>query len=175
MVSSEELPTIRNIKVGVNISVCKYRDWTIKRSSLNVVNHSNYSVLRDVFVYIIFWSGNYVNVTKIPSFKEVSKSVKHFQRILKINKCDYKITIHNICASGKFKKDYNLKKLHHILKEHIKGRVKLNQSVFPALYVKYNIGTCIIFQNGKYTIVGCDKRKNIRTIVESICAVMNTR
>lgn len=176
MICSEELPTIRNLKIGVNISIRKYKEWTLKKSTLNVVNHSNYSVIRDVFVYIIFWSGDYVNVTKIPSSSDIDKSVQHFKKILKIKHCKYTITIHNICASGKFIRPYNLKRLHRFLKQcDLNAKIKLNQSIFPALYVKFKSGTCIIFQNGKYTVVGCDSEKQITRLVSSVCACMKTR
>lgn len=174
MVLYGELPRIRNLKVGVNIPICKYRQRAINNSKLNIVDHSNYSVIRDVYVYIVFWSGNYVNITKIPSIKVVKKSVEHFQRILNLKRSAFTITIHNICASGKFNKARNLKKLYKFMKNinNQEVRVKLNQSIFPALYVKFKTGTCIIFQNGKYTIVGCESETNVRTIVHKVCAIM---
>lgn len=169
----EVQPTIRNLKIGVTLPIRELKHTVLANTKLDLVNHSNYSVIRDTFVYIIFWSGNYVNITKIPSLASIIISVKHLQALLNIDNSEYQITVHNICASGKFLKQCNLKVLQNLLKvSNIDARVKLNQSVFPALYVKYLTGTCIIFRNGKYTVVGCNTENDITFIVNSICAYM---
>lgn len=171
MLLASEHPVIRNLKIGVNINLRESKHLLINNHC--IVNYSNYSVLRDIFVYIIFWSGNYVNITKIRKECDIAKAVKHFKTLIKCDS-ETKTTIHNICASGIFKKKHNLKLLHGYMKENENNaRVKFNQNVFPALYVKYSNGTCIIFQNGKYTIVGCKSRKQVFDITETICVHMN--
>lgn len=181
MCEISEYPIIRNLKIGLRLDIGKYKE---SLHNLDITHYSNFSVLRDIYVYIIFWSGNYVNITKIPSIRFLQHSIKHFMSILKIKSSRLKrlfkkkrllknISIHNICASGRFKTSRNLKTLRNFLTtEKLNARVKLNQTFFPALFVKFSQGTCIIFQNGKYTVVGCNNHKSVFEIADSICAYM---
>lgn len=177
MCDLSELPKIGNLKLGIRVNVSTIRQ-ALKSPHFNVRHYANFSVLRDKYVYIIFWSGNYVNITKIPTVRHVKASIKHFVSLFKGSDIEIRkehIKIHNISASGKFIQKCNLKKLHHHFKNNTDLiRAKINLVFFPALFLKYKSGTCTVFQNGKYTVVGCKSYTSIINIANSVCVYMKT-
>lgn len=175
MCDLRELPKIGNLKLGIRANVSTIHH-ALKSLDLKVKHFGNFSVLRDVYVYIIFWSGNYINITKVPNVRRVKASIRHLISLFKNVTLDIdlrSLKVHNICASGQFIRSYSLRKLvDHFRKSDEAIRVKLNPVFFPGLFVKYEGGTCTIFQNGKYTIVGCKNCTRIISIANSVCAYM---
>lgn len=174
MCDRSEIPQIGNLKLGVRADVSNIQR-ALQSPDLNVVRHGNFCVLRNVYVYIIFWSG-YINITKIPNVRHVKASVRHLMTLFKNEKLfidPSSIRIHNISASGQFSEKHNLKILSQHFKKSRKAlRVKLNLIFFPGLFIRYKGGTCTIFQNGKYTILGCKNYTRIIKIANSVCVYM---
>lgn len=93
---------VSNIKGAFRITSSENVLNFLKKISTNHIKfYSNCVVLRHKFVYIIYWTSNYVNVTKIPDQKSLLESIHHFEEVTKLE-CVKKVDIHNIVAHGHF-------------------------------------------------------------------------
>ena len=159
---------VSNIKVSLktNLDISRNRFPNEKRIN-------NFLVYRqDHFVYIIFPKGH-INVTGIKSHKEISHAVQliklaavHFTPLFKIKK----LKIDNISAHGRVTNDIiNLwsfiNKMYDETK--IKG-IEFDPCTFPALKVYTNVGTALLFSNGKINLSGCNRLKHVQSLYQ-IC------
>ena len=152
-------PQIQNIKGHFYVS-CKYGfkktlQLICANKHIKIKFHHNFAVVRNKFVYIIWYERGFVNVTKIKSISKLHKSMSHFCKLFKVSSNNKKVTIDNITASGKFHQCINLKKLALFL-EAQQFQTRYNRYKFPAIFVKiYKHGTLTIFGSGSFNIVGC--------------------
>lgn len=160
-------------KTSENIK--KIRQYQPKKSE-SVVQHSNFTVIRSEFVFIIFWSSGYVNVTKIKNFADIKKVFPEFIELTDIQPVS-RISIHNIHAFGVWKNNHNLNDLRIKLRRadlNSNIGVSFNPSFFPGLIIRIkNLGTFILFQSGKFAFLGVKSLKNLEKISHQICAVIN--
>jgi TATA-box binding protein (TBP) (component of TFIID and TFIIIB) len=166
--------SVSNIKGAFKILHCENTLKELKKIPTEYTKfYSNCVVLRHKFVYIIYWTSNYVNVTKIPSKEDLSKCVSHFEEITKLE-CEKSVRIHNIVAHGNFNARQELedlsRRLHLVKSSHI---ILLNRSFFPSLFIKkLDFGTCIIYQTGKFCLIGVKDFEKLDSFFESICVIM---
>lgn len=151
----------KNVKISIKIreislnSVIEY---------LNVNNReyktkSNYIIIKSKYIFILFKPKNrmisHINVTKISNLDEVNTAVDNL--IIEIfptfEICIYKVVIDNITAVYDTSKTI---KLPEII-ENNKGlyRITYNNEKFPGMFIKFEVGTLIIFYTGKVIAVGC--------------------
>ena len=167
-------PIIQNVKIGIRFDVARYDMQNLKKRATcqceNISNYHNFSVLRSVFVYSIFWNCGYINITKIPSTQKIEKAISHILLILGINSSHLEEKhIHNICASGAFSKNLDLTKIKNQLSQREDLKVRRNLSTFLALFVKViGTGTCVLFQNGKYSLVGVKTEQTLAKLIAKI-------
>lgn len=161
----KESPQINNIKLSFSLGSSKQLEIIkqLKSHENTTKVCSNFFVLRDVFVYIIFHSGH-VNITKIKKNKYIKLSIKYFLKKYKIPYIVFPpYRIDNYSSHGKF--NITFLKLSKVLKYNghdddtfvesnsIKS-VHLNLNRFPSLFIKTIFGSILLFGNGKYIFVG---------------------
>lgn len=168
-------PIIRNIKIAIQFSTenCNISDLKHRVDNLTIpaTHYHNFSVVRESFVYSVFWSCGYINITKIRSFADINAAKTTILNILQLTPSDLirDYSLHNICASGSFSNRLDLEKLTSIWSRKEGFRVRKNLSTFPALFVKCsNLGTCVLFQSGKYSLVGVREEKNLVILLDHI-------
>jgi transcription initiation factor TFIID TATA-box-binding protein len=74
-------------------------------------------------------------------------------------------TIDNIIATTNLNRKLNLVDISSRKKF---TNIKYNNEKFPGLFVKFNIGTAIIFHSGKIVIVGSKSIENIECVLNLI-------
>jgi TATA-box binding protein (TBP) (component of TFIID and TFIIIB) len=159
---------IRNIKISVKCELFSL-DNVIKRlheSKITFKYHFNFITLSNKFNYTIFKSGkesNHINITKIKDFKDIDNAINELNTIYHFNILSIKID--NIIATGVLKKTIDLQT---IIDEKKFKQVNYNSEVFPGLFIKFKIGTAIIFHTGKFVVVGCKDKDSIKCIIQSI-------
>lgn len=165
-------PIIRNIKIAIRFCKKKHHGTELKSriSETSIKHYHNFSILRSTYVYSIFWNCGYVNITKIPSMCEISRATENILSLLRVPTSDLlKTDIHNICASGKFSEKLNLSVIKDKLSKEGSLQVNRNLSAFPALFVKCSsLGTCVLFQNGKYSLVGVNSTSKLSLLLKII-------
>ena len=57
----------------------------VTQETFNLKWYKNFTVLRARFVYVIFWTSGYVNVTKIRDQSEISEVFEEFRTLTKIS------------------------------------------------------------------------------------------
>ena len=147
---------VQNIKVGFRFEPQLTKSEIIaKLSQSDPKIYHNFLVLRDNFVFTIFWTGCYINITKISDLDNIKLAASQITKKLEVS---YKeIFVHNICLSGSIDKKVPLRQLSFDLKRHY--RTSFNTHFFPALFLRKNEEpTIILFQNGKYSIIGAKSK-----------------
>jgi TATA-box binding protein (TBP) (component of TFIID and TFIIIB) len=174
---SETRPKINNVKVHISINkdcinilkkaLFKYEQETVtKNKKSKVKKFPNYISIKENFTYIIFPKGGYINITGIPSLEEIknvkTELCKDFS--LQLHMLTEEVIIDNISASGDFNYKINIPKLQHILKN-TDFKTKFDRDFFPGIFCyTYTIGTIIIYNSGKYVIVGAKCLQDVKTI-----------
>ena len=167
-------PEIRNVKIAIKVDISKYCPSVLKRRTIetgvNTKHYHNFSIIRTQYVYSVFWKSGYINITKIPDLHGIEKAVSHISSILSIDRDHIQPhTIHNICASGDFSRTFNLSRLKKALSKEKDINVSRNLSAFPALFLRYpNLGTCVLFQNGKYSLVGVNEDRKLTHLIRKV-------
>lgn len=165
------LYTITNVKVSIKTSKISLNNVLVCNQSYQK-NYKNFIVLKDKYTFIIFKTSkakeeNHINITKIPSLEKVEHAVRHFTKIIncEVNKiavdniiatvnAGKKLCLASICRSGKFK------------------QVKYNNEKFPGAFLKFDVGTAILFHSGKIVLLGCKSINNIECLIANIFAVI---
>lgn len=146
----------------------------------------NFSIFRDSqckkIVYTIFHNSSHVNVTGIPTLKELNFALFRFNKQLQQNIKIDDVVIDNITAVG-FIWENKKEKINLIpIEEHIRSlklpltTVNLRPDFFPGAVIRTKgYGTVILFSSGKYIIVGCKSecqlqmtQKNFLTNIQKI-------
>lgn len=174
-------PIINNYKIGfafdsscLQVSVLKS---CLERKKITTKHYHNFSIVRHLYVFSIFWESGYVNVTKIRKASDIKKAVSTFFRLCDIQ--SHSIVkhpeIHNICASGSFSQTLNLLTIKEKFLEKTSFRAWRNLSNFPALFINVtNLGTVVLFQNGKYSLVGVNSETNITLLIEKLHGIITS-
>lgn len=160
---------IRNIKISLRVKHQSLDNVIRKLNNHQITpkQYSNFIIFKNIFTYTFFTSGskstNHVNITQIPDKVSISHAVDNLKKCIncKVIKC----VVDNIIATADLKKTLNLRV---ILKNNFLPLKKYNNEVFPGLFVKYSVGTAILFHSGKLVIVGCKRKHQIKWIVNQI-------
>lgn len=167
---------IKNIKISVEILVKE--NWRKKilskekKLDLNIKLCGNIVILKYMFTYCIIEKRKkstpttlerkfvviHVNITGIKDFSKISQSILNLKNSFFRKKKTkiLKVKIDNITSSFSFPK--------RIILPFIKKRnfnTKYNPERFPGLFLKFEEGTAIIFENGKVNIVGSKSKENV--------------
>lgn len=168
---------IRNIKGAFQIKSDNiYR--ALKKIEAKVTFHGNCAVIRLKYIYIIFWSASYVNVTKLKSRENFAEAIKLFEEATDLQ-CFKEITVHNIVATGSFVLDTTLSTIHAFIRggggrEKIFVKSTFNRSFFPSLLLRFkNLGTCVLYQSGKFAYLGVKNTDNFTHLGEHIDWILN--
>jgi hypothetical protein len=162
---------IANVKVSIKTSPI-FLDNVFNIATLKNIyckSYKNFIVIKNKYTYIIFKTNksneNHINITKIPSIKEVLESIELLQSLF-----DFIITyksIDNIIATTNLFRKLDL---FSICKQNIFSSTKYNNEKFPGLFIKSKLGTSILFNSGKIVIVGAKTEKDIECLIQKICA-----
>jgi TATA-box binding protein (TBP) (component of TFIID and TFIIIB) len=79
------------------------------------------------------------------------------------------LTVDNIMANLDFKRRIDLIS---VCEKKLFENIKYNSEVFPGLYVKYLIGTAILFHSGQIVVVGAKNIENLECLIQNIFAGM---
>ena len=142
-----------------------------------VKTHRNFIVLRLKYVYIIFQSSGYVNVTKLSNLLDIKECLKEFENVTRI--CEYsKFRIHNIHAFGKLKQSLNLHQYHQCIGHKARSediQVSFNPSLFHGLKIKVkDLGTFILFQSGNYSLLGARSIGKLQKLSAKISSLITS-
>ena len=165
---------IANVKVSIKTTPLFLDNVVLKclEENLYCKNYNNFLVVKKIYTFIIFKtnknSENHINITKIASLDLVVDAIA---TITYLTKCEVlSQTIDNIIASTSFKRQIDLQSISNRFPS-----VKYNNEKFPGLFIKYKIGTAILFHSGKIVIVGAKKEKDIECLIQNICACILTK
>lgn len=165
---------IKNVKISLKLedislnTVIEY----LTNNNIKFQIKSNYIIINHLYVYIIFKRKNllinHVNVTKIPNLNKVEDSVKNFtENIFKDLKIIVKkVNIDNLTSIYHIKKGINLSDI--IKKENNNFKILYNNEKFPGMFLKFKVGTLIIFYTGKIISVGCKTVEDLAYLFEQI-------
>lgn len=163
---------VANVKVSLKTSkifldnVCNFAE----EKEIFFKNYKNFIVVKTEFTYIIFKSKDeqfesHVNITKIPSINKIPLAIDIITSLKQCTAISYKID--NIIATTNLKKRINLA---IISRSECFENIKYNNEKFPGVFLKFKIGTVILFHSGKLVIVGCKNIENIECLISKICA-----
>lgn len=154
-----------NVKVSTNVA--NLPDGLERIRSLfrdEVTSWGNFFVRRSNFTYIIFLNGH-INITGIRSFGQFEAVLDELSKVLglRLPPMELRLRVDNICSSGRTPLIFlPLQSLEEKLKEHLKRcylrpfieRLDYQPDKFPALYLKTKIGCILLFNSGKFVLVG---------------------
>lgn len=137
----------------------------------SVKKHRNFIVLRLRYVYIIFQSSGYVNVTKLRNALDVKECLKEFKKVTGLLNVS-KFRIHNIHAFGRLEKCLNLHLCHQYIGHKARAEdiiVSFNPSLFHGMKIKVkDLGTFILFQSGNYSLLGARSLSKLEKLSNTI-------
>lgn len=140
-----------------------------------VKRHRNFVVLRLRFVYIIFQSSGYVNVTKIRNVLEIKDCLEEFREVTGISQHS-KFRIHNIHAFGKLSRTLNLHQSHRQVAHKAQTQdiiVSFNPSLFHGMKIRVkDLGTFVLFQSGNYSLLGSRSLSRLQKLATTISTLL---
>lgn len=167
---------VKNIKVHFKT----HQNLIIPPQTLSVcTSHSNFLTLRNApYVFTIFAKSGHVNVSGIRGFEDIKTLVMRIKDQLDVDVQPSNIKIDNTTASGRLTSDRPpLQSLPCRAAAH-KVLVSLRPHFFPSALIrqkksetKSKKGTIILFQNGKFIIVGCKSIPAIQETYDQLCAI----
>ncbi len=98
---------------------------------------------------------------------EVQDSIDHLKKYLDFSVKN--VSIDNIIATLKLDHPIDLVS---VCEKKLFKSMKYNNEKFPGLFVKFEIGTAILFHSGKIVLVGCKNEKDLECIRSNIYAAM---
>lgn len=162
---------IANVKVSLKTSPLFLDTVYSSLVAQNIVckQYNNFLVVKSAFTYIIFKTNknceNHINITKIPTVKNIVDAVTLLQILTNCQVTSQKID--NIIATTKHKSKLCLR---DIIEKKAFHTIKYNNEKFPGLFLKFEEGTAILFHSGKIVIVGCKSIENIECLLSIIFA-----
>jgi len=163
---------IRNIKISLKIDSLPLNIAISILSNKNIPcrDHFNFiSFKNQGFTFVLFKPSkngySHINITKITKGKDIARSGDIVKDLFKCSIAKSKID--NIVATDNLNLPLNLK---NITKSKIFENIKYNSEQFPGLFVKFPVGTAIIFHSGKFVVVGCKNTADVKWISNTIYA-----
>lgn len=142
-------------------------------------HHSNFVSLRHTpYAFVIFAKSGHVNVSGIETFEDIKNIVPVVKHQLGVDIHPDNIKIDNSTASGKLQSNN-----FHLLDLQSRAAslgvlVSIRPHFFPSALIRQKKrlstrgkGTIILFQNGKFIIVGCRSLSTIEDTYNQLCAI----
>jgi TATA-box binding protein (TBP) (component of TFIID and TFIIIB) len=162
--------TITNVKVSVKSTPIALSN-VLKLEGV-IKTYNNFIVLQSKYTYTIFktskLSENHINITKIPKLEKIEDAIENLKQHVQFS--TKKVTVDNIIASIKL--GYRID-LVSVCEKKLFESMKYNSDIFPGLYVKFGIGTAILFHSGRIVLVGVKNEKDLQCLTQSIFASIN--
>lgn len=164
--------SITNIKVSLKSDCLCLNSVQQKLIEKNIsfTSYTNFIVIRHNFTYILFKTGknnnNHINITKIKKLENIDNAVENLKEILfecKFNEIFRKVD--NITASVSVNKTINLQSLTAKFQNE---KISYNPEKFPGLFIKFSVGTIILFHTGKCILIGSKKISDIECLVQKL-------
>mgnify|MGYP003519299646 CR=1 FL=1 len=117
-----------------------------------------------------------INITKIKNIENMKIAISHFCEMFDISEGSItNIKINNMTASGCLGKRIKLNYFYSnniLLKSNKFITIKYNISIFPGMFCKTKYGTILLFQSGKYSIVGVKSEEDMLKIYNIIISLI---
>lgn len=168
---------VSNIKGGFYYK--PNHDLPIKKLELpettgfKVKHYHNFTTVKRRFVFIIYWSSNYANFTKVKCFEDIPLVLAEFREINGSSEIKDSLLYHNIYAFGRV----GITKRLHELFEELSGmrdgfKAIFSQSHFPGLILKNSHGTFTLYQSGSFSLQGFKDLNSIEHTKTQLCALI---
>lgn len=163
---------ITNVKLSLKVSFNCLDTVSnlLKDKNISCKSYNNFIVFKTQYTYILFKSKNniqnHLNITNISNLDEIDQAINIYKNIS--NSTIISQIIDNITASFSLKDTFEF--LNVIDKFNSIAKVSYNSEKFPGIFIKFDIGTVIIFHTGKCIIIGCKSIENLEWLVEKIHA-----
>lgn len=166
---------VTNVKLSLKIRfICLD---TVKQilSDLNICikSYPNFLVFKKIYTFVLFKSKdniqNHLNVTNIKRHENIEDVILTFKTLLNLEESDIlSTTIDNITASFSIQSSF---KFFDVLKNFkTLSKVTYNNEKFPGIFLKFKLGTVIVFHTGKCIVIGCKNLSDIECLVKEIHA-----
>ena len=136
--------------------------------------YSNFIVIKSKYVYTVFKKKGkdplyHVNITKIPSEKDVQLSMDHLCKIISNRFSILNYKIENITCSYDIGFNVPLIRIFDKLKAaSFTAKVRFNPERFPGMFVNTGDNTVLLFSSGKMVVIGASKIENVKKSIQSI-------
>lgn len=178
---------ISNIKLSLKLSrVCLdsvqnvlLKKKCVKGVEIIVKKYQNFLVIKNVFTYILFKSGdkqfNHLNITSVSSYEKIDSACDHLLNNLleELNVKEIFRRIDNISAT--FNANKKIELLDIISFFNSSCEISYNSEKFPGAFLKFKIGTIIVFHTGKCVFIGCKNLSNLKCLEKNILKYVNTK
>jgi len=172
-------PKVKNIKIHFKVrekfktlflkNINELKDVTIYHGNFGVIKKNTY--LQNKYTYIFFPDCGYINVTGLPNYSSLAPCVLELTSIFGLRNHELSPPrIDNITASGNFFCSIDLETLAQQLLRESFFCFRTNQ--FPGLIIRAKNGTILVFNSGKYTIVGLKCISHGIEMIQQVSAVM---
>jgi TATA-box binding protein (TBP) (component of TFIID and TFIIIB) len=144
--------------------------------------HHNFIVFRNDFVFIIFFGSGTVNITGIKSFSHITEALQTFCTTFHTRRRHIQgLTVDNVSANGQFSHLVDLVQLKQVINQRedkgdkLISSVSFNTNYFPAAFCKtFSIGTILVFNSGRFNIVGAKCQSHVLEIYTEMLSVVNS-
>ncbi len=165
---------IKNAKISIKINEISLNSVIECLDKNNIVYKikSNYIIIESKYVFVIFKPKNcmivHINVTKIGSLSDINKvaDVLIHEILSNLQIVVNKIVVDNITAVYQTDKIINIPKIIESKKDCFK--ISYNNEKFPGMFIKFSVGTLIIFYTGKIIAVGCKTESNLEYLFDQL-------
>ena len=168
---------ITNIKLSVkcrNISLDSVFDSCFNQN-IPFKKFNNFLVIKAKYTYILFKKSTkninhgdfHINITKIPSFQEISECIEFLKKLAPTIKL-LSFKVDNISVSYNLNCIVDILQLQSIAKPDC--HITYNKETFPGLFLKFKegFGTAIVFYTGKCVLLGSKNASQVENIVEKL-------
>jgi TATA-box binding protein (TBP) (component of TFIID and TFIIIB) len=175
MLNPPHPPIIRNIKISLyilnNLNIYKQ----IQDLGIPFKQTNNFRIISNSYrknIKITIFNNSFINITGIKTIIEIEKIVLLLLKSISLDqKTFYNYKIDNICCSGSWNHKikliptaHNLSKLYY---------VRYNPDIYPGIHCKIpNLGSILIFNSGKYSIIGVTCMSQAIKILELVFVVL---
>ena len=163
-------PIVCNVKISF---IVKTHSLIRRMEMLKYVTKKTqtYYIIKNIYTYTIYRNAfEYkksfiVNITGIKDFSEILRAVRHFQSFAPVE-CEC-VKIDNSTAFGRYLGSIDFALIKLCLDN--SQEFKYNCHLFPGCFVRLrNRKNIIIFKSGKYNIIGCKSREEIKLCFKEI-------
>jgi TATA-box binding protein (TBP) (component of TFIID and TFIIIB) len=170
------IPIVNNLKTHISLKGENVYQLTqsLERKERKV--HNNFSVVNNVYTFIIFPKSGFVNITGIKSFSDLKNVIPHFCKVFDIKLTEpAELIIDNISAAGSFNRKVNLVRLQEVINsEKTDFSVHYDRNFFSGAFCKaIGFGTVTVFPSGKYVVVGPKCQEHVDSIIQKMDAIIH--